>query len=94
MQEQNVQIRFHQIAGIGCGWLGSKRNGCRHLQKLTPRLTGSRSSVQNCSDAMVAFQMPYSHAISQYSTVSMVLCKMLENSKVSWYEEHVGEILQ
>ena len=41
---------------------------------------------------MVAFQMPYSHAISQYSAVSMLmLCNMLENSKVLWYEEHVGE---
>ena len=60
-----------------------------------PRVTGSRSSAQNCSDAMAAFQMPYSHAISQYSAVSMLmLCNMLENSKVSWYEEHVGEILQ
>ena len=36
--------------------------------------------------------MPYSHAISQYSAVSMLmLCNVLENSKVSWYEEHVGE---
>ena len=40
---------------------------------------------------MVAFQMPYSHAIGQYSAVSMLMsCNMLENSKVSWYEEHVG----
>ena len=40
---------------------------------------------------MVAFQMPYSHAISQNSAVSMLmLCNMLENSQVSWYEEHVG----
>ena len=39
---------------------------------------------------MVVFQMPYSHAISQYSAVSMfMLCNMLENSKVSWYEEYV-----
>ena len=39
---------------------------------------------------MAAFQMLYSHAIGQYSAVSMLmLFNMLENSKVSWYEEHV-----
>ena len=38
-----------------------------------PRVTGSRSSVQNCSEAMVAFQIEYSHAISQYSAVSMLV---------------------
>ena len=43
---------------------------------------------------MAAFQMPYSHAIGQYSSVSMlILCKMLESSKMLWYEEHVVEIL-
>ena len=38
-----------------------------------PRVTGSRSSVQNCNEAIVAFQMEYSHAISRYSAVSMVV---------------------
>ena len=58
-----------------------------------PRVTGSRSSAQNWSEAMAAFQMPYSHAISQYSSVSMLmLCRMLESSKMLWYEEHVVEI--
>ena len=37
------------------------------------RVTGSRSSVQNCSEAIAAFQMEYSCAISQYSAVSMVV---------------------
>ena len=40
---------------------------------------------------MAAFQMPYSRAIGQYSAISMLmLFNMLEKSKVSWYEEHVG----
>ena len=38
-----------------------------------PRVTGLRSSVQNCSEAIAAFQIEYSHAISQYSAVSMVV---------------------
>ena len=38
-----------------------------------PRVTGSRSSVQNCSEAIAAFQIEYSHAIGQYSAVSMVV---------------------
>ena len=58
-----------------------------------PRVTGSRSSVQNWSEAMAVFQMLYSHAISQYASVSMLmLCRMLESSKMLWYEEHVVEI--
>ena len=36
------------------------------------RVTGLRSSVQNCSEAIAAFQMEYSFAISQYYAVSMV----------------------
>ena len=27
-----------------------------------PRVTGSRSSIQNCKEAIAAFQMEYSHA--------------------------------
>ena len=51
-----------------------------------PRVTGLRSSAQNWRDAVAAFQMPYSHAIGQYSAVSMlILFNMLENSKVVWY---------
>ena len=43
---------------------------------------------------MAAFQMLYSRAIGQYSSISMlILCKMLEGAKMLWYEEHVGEIL-
>ena len=38
-----------------------------------PRVTGSRSSAQNWSEAIAAFQMEYSHAIGQYSAVSMVV---------------------
>ena len=46
-----------------------------------PRVTGLRSSVQNCNEAIAAFQMEYSHAISQYSAVSMVVVvKFLEKS--------------
>ena len=46
-----------------------------------PRVTGLRSSVQNCSEAIVAFQIEYSHAIIQYSAVSMVVVvKFLQNS--------------
>ena len=37
------------------------------------RGNGLRFSVQNCSEAIVAFQMEYSHAIGQYSAVSMVV---------------------
>ena len=37
------------------------------------RVTGLRSSVQNCSEAIATFQMEYSHAIGQYSAVSMVV---------------------
>ena len=38
-----------------------------------PRVIGSRSSAQNCSEAIVAFQIEYSCAIGQYSAVSMVV---------------------
>ena len=45
----------------------------------TPRVTGLRSSAQNWSDVIAVFQMPYSHAIGQYSAVSMlVVMNMLE----------------
>ena len=37
------------------------------------RVIGSRSSAQNCSEAIAAFQMAYLHAISQQSAVSMVV---------------------
>ena len=37
------------------------------------RVMGSRSSVQNFSEAIAAFQIEYSRAISQYSAVSMVV---------------------
>ena len=36
-------------------------------------MTGARSSVQNWSEAMAAFQMPYSHAIGQYSSACMLI---------------------
>ena len=46
-----------------------------------PMVTGLRSSAQNCSEAIAAFQIEYSHAIGQYSAVSMVvMVKYLENS--------------
>ena len=46
-----------------------------------PRITGSRSSAQNCSEAIVAIQIEYSCAFGQYSVVSMVvMVKYLENS--------------
>ena len=46
-----------------------------------PRVTGLRSSAQNCCEAIVAFQIEYSHAIRQYSAVPMVvMVKYLENS--------------
>ena len=38
-----------------------------------PRVIRSRSSAQNGREAIAAFQMPYSHAIDQYSAVSMVV---------------------
>ena len=38
-----------------------------------PRVIRSRSSAQNWSEVIVAFQMPYSCAIGQYSAVSMVV---------------------
>ena len=38
-----------------------------------PRVIGLRSSAQNCSEAIAAFQIEYSHAIGQYSAVSMVV---------------------
>ena len=42
-------------------------------------VTGLRSSVQNWSDVIAAFQMPYPNAIGQYSAVSMlVVMNMLE----------------
>ena len=42
----------------------------RRMQEKTssvamPRVTGSRSTVQNCSEAMAAFHMEYSLAIGQ-----------------------------
>ena len=49
-----------------------------------PRVIGSRSSAQNCSEVIAAFQMVYSHANSQYSAVSMVVVvKFLLNSNGS-----------
>ena len=46
-----------------------------------PRVIWLRYSAQNCSEAIAASQIEYSHAIGQYSTVSMVVVvKFLENS--------------
>ena len=46
-----------------------------------PRVIGLRSSAQNCSEAIAAFQIEYSHTSGQYSAVSMVVvvkfCKTL-----------------
>ena len=39
----------------------------------SPKVTGARSSVQNCSAAMAAFQILYSHAIGQYSSACMLI---------------------
>ena len=59
------------------------------------RVTGLRSSVQNWRDAIVAFQIPYSHAIGQYSAVSMlVLYNMLEDSKVLWWTNMLDKFCQ
>ena len=38
-----------------------------------PRVIGSRSSAQDCSEVIAAFQIEYCHAISQYSAVSKVV---------------------